>query len=46
MEQKRRRRPTRDLYKTGEDIAMLKENEYDHKKENKTPICDTHEDGA
>ena len=39
-----RRRKNR--FKTGEDIDMLRERENDSRRKNRTPICDTHIDGA
>lgn len=41
-----RPRRRRNRYRTGEDIDMLREREQDSRKRNKTPICDSHIDGA
>ena len=41
-----RRHRRKNRFKTGEDIDMLREREQDSRKRRKTPICDTHIDGA
>ena len=40
----KRRRKNR--YRTGEDIDMLREREQESRRKRRTPICDTHIDGA
>ena len=40
------RRHKRNRYRTGEDIDMLREREFETRKRRKAPICDTHIDGA
>lgn len=44
--EKTRTRKRRNRYRTGEDIDMLREREQDTYKKKRTPICDTHIDGA
>ena len=39
-------RRRRNRYRTGEDIDMFNEREYENRRKRKDPICDTHIDGA
>ena len=39
-------RRRRNRYRTGEDIDMLNEREYENRRKKRQPICDTHIDGA
>lgn len=41
-----RPRRRRNRYRTGEDIDMLNEREYESRHKKRQPICDTHIDGA
>ena len=41
-----RPRRRRNRYRTGEDIDMLNEREYENRRKKRQPICDTHIDGA
>ena len=41
-----RKKKRKNRYMTGEDIDMFREREYEHRNKRKSPICDTHIDGA